>query len=89
MYVGKVNSQFVYYTHVEVVFIYNYYMASPADYIISLYIYLLTLGAHAQRGLQQLYMSCESVRVSVCLSVCNPYSSKLSNKASYQRFQRL
>ena len=42
---------------------------------------LLTLGAHAQRGLQQL--SCV-----VCLSVCYPYSSKLSNSASYQKFQR-
>ena len=44
--------------------------------------FLLTLGTHAQRGLQQ--SSC--VCVSVCLSVCNPYFSKPSNKAFYQRF---
>ena len=48
---------------------------------------LLTLGAHAQRGLQQSFCVC--VCLSVCLSVCYPYSGKLSTKASYQRFQRL
>ena len=40
---------------------------------------LLTLDAHAQEG----YSSCLA-----CLSF-QPYSSKLSNKASYQRFQQL
>ena len=31
---------------------------------------------------------CLCVFVCVCVSVCYPYSSKPSNKASYQRFQR-
>ena len=39
---------------------------------------LLTLGAHAQRGLQ--YLVCHSVCLSVCLSVCPPrYSGSTRN----------
>ena len=50
---------------------------------------LLTLGAHAQRGLQQLSRVCVCVCVCVCPSVRYPYSGKPSTEASYQRFQRL
>ena len=49
----------------------------------------LTLGAHAQRGLQQSSRVSVCVCLCVCLSVCYPYSGKPSTKASYQRFQRL
>ena len=48
----------------------------------------LTLGAHAQRGLQ--YLVCHSVRPSVCLSVClsvTTFSGTMCNKAAKKRYQ--
>ena len=46
----------------------------------------LTLGAHAQRGLQ--YLVCVSVCLSVCLSV-RLYSRTTGNDAVYERYQQL
>jgi len=51
---------------------------------------LLTLGAHAQRGL--LYLVCVSACVSVCMSVCmsvSTYSRPTGTKPAHQRYQRL
>jgi len=51
---------------------------------------LLTLGAHAQRGL--LYLVCVSVCVCVCLSVCvsvSTYSCPTGTKPAHQWYQRL
>ena len=47
---------------------------------------LLTLGAHAQRGLQ--YLVCVSVCLSVCLSV-DDYSRTTGYEAAYERYQQL
>ena len=48
---------------------------------------LLTLGAHAQRGLQ--YLVCVSV-LSVCLSVCvYDYSRTTGYEAAYERYKKL
>ena len=51
---------------------------------------LLTLGAHAQRGLQ--YLVCVSVCLFVCLSVClsvDDYSRTTGYEAAYERYQQL
>ena len=47
---------------------------------------LLTLGAHAQRGLQ--YLVCVSVCLFVCLSV-DDYSRTTGYEAAYERYQQL
>ena len=47
---------------------------------------LLTLGAHAQRGLQ--YLVCVSVCLSVCLFV-DDYSRTTGYEAAYERYQQL
>ena len=49
-------------------------------------IILLTLGAHAQRGLQYIVVLC--VSLSVCLSVYD-YSRTTGYEAAYERYQYL
>ena len=51
-----------------------------------LYQVSLTLGAHAQRGLQ--YLVCVSVCLSVCLCV-DDYSRTTGYEAAYERYQQL
>ena len=47
---------------------------------------LLTLGVHAQRGLQ--YLVCPCVSLSVCLSV-DAYSGTTGYKAAYELYKRV
>ena len=56
---------------------------------IGMLIIILTLGAHAQRGLQYIVVLC--VCLYVCLCVCRPvydYSRTTGYEAAYERYQQ-